>query len=335
VLTCVWRWIALTIIGAAALGGCGTDGADADRDEIVAVVEQLQNDFEVGDVEAICRATSAGVHEQLAASAHGEPASCPVALDRVLLLIEEGLLRSGPPRVSDVSVDGDEAVVSLEAGDGPDVAVPFKRTGDRWRMSNFFGVEALPEAKPFARPAFPVPRSNALPPTDAPVRAFAASGAACPALAASAAGTRGECDSPVSGAHRFDVRTVLGTFPLGRCNLEGKLQIDGRGNVALHDIALPGPSPCNDLVACRDRAGERRPWLGVLRGDPGERLDGRLAMCLDTCVGRFKGPVDVSVEKTPAGWRMTFGDAPVGSGSLALSGSSPVAGMDAIRVRAG
>lgn len=297
--------LALSLVAGAL--GCGDGGGSPEKDAIDKVVTTLQEALETGDVDSVCRLTTPAVHKQFSSSGHGTDAPCFDSFNRVLLMVEEQLLESRKPTVEDVSVDGDDATATLATADGTRFSVPFERRGGRWRLSNFYGSETLPEVEPESPATF---RTG-------------------PATVASLEGTAvtGTESARFRGRYDFDVRTPIGTFTLGSCEVGGILRLDG-DRAAIEEMAVSGDNPCNDLQPCKDRTDTRKtPWTGSLTTeDDGYRGDA--AVCLDTCVGRFRGKAIYEVRRSGESWRLTFQGSPVGSGALAVSGDATLSGFD-------
>ena len=105
----------------------------------------------------------------------------------------------------------------------------------------------------------------------------------------------GGCEARLSAENvRFRVYTPLGSFGLGDCRMSMTARIDGDGAVWLERITASGYSPCGDLRPCSPGGRDAPPWRSrILPDDGAVRM--RVNVCLDTCVGWFEAPVDLSL----------------------------------------
>lgn len=143
--------VAAAVIAAAAvaLASCG----QTEEGRVVAVVEQLQEDFATGDFAAVCEAVTVRTARQIGAFGHGGEAT--ICTRDVLAWMEsddlvagsggDAMKRARKPEVVDVTVgaDGDSATVVLTFGGDP-FEVPMVRVDGEWRLDDFLGASAPP-----------------------------------------------------------------------------------------------------------------------------------------------------------------------------------------------
>jgi hypothetical protein len=122
----------------------------------------------------------------------------------------------------------------------------------------------------------------------------------------------GGCVVEVSGSYvEFDVKTMVGDMDFSRCVMSFTMHVGGSGGVVVDEGKIDGRSPCNDVYPCfTDEA--ILPWRGKIRRVRGDRLELHVDMCLDTCLGRFRGPFVAGLRPTRKGWRIVADHAPVG-----------------------
>lgn len=142
---------------------------------------------------------------------------------------------------------------------------------------------------------------------------------------------RGGCQA---GAYDFDmvlsVRTLFGAVHFGDCIGDFDMRIAADGRFWLDDLSIGGPVPCNDtwpcappeVIAMRKRRievpprTEVPPWRGRLTAASGGGFEGSFGFCVDTCLGRYRGDVDVRMERKDGRWTMRAKSQGVGVGSM-------------------
>jgi hypothetical protein len=147
---------------------------------------------------------------------------------------------------------------------------------------------------------------------------------ACPAIHGDG---RGGCELRATGRDvELGLMAVVGPVFFGSCYFDFTLSVDGSGRTLISDVFVYGTSPCTDgqgcvagPVATGDRAA--LPWPGRLR----ERADGRLVnvvdACFDTCLGRFRGRLELELRHARGGWRAVASRALVGTSGWRVDGS--------------
>ncbi len=119
----------------------------------------------------------------------------------------------------------------------------------------------------------------------------------------------------------MSVLSMVGVAPFAPCGFRFEMRVDARGRFAIDDARITGISPCNDVRPCFGESYEDTvPWRGRLERGDGGSLVARIGMCLDTCMGRFSGPVELGLKRQAEGWRMTADRATVGTSGWELDG---------------
>lgn len=116
------------------------------------------------------------------------------------------------------------------------------------------------------------------------------------------------------------INSVVGKLSLSSCLLKYVMRVDASGRTVLHEMVIDGPSPCNDVRPCYDDE-YLYPLDGriVLAGD-GELIN-VVDMCLDTCLGRFEGPLELLLRGGGTEWRAKADRALVGVSGWEFDGS--------------
>lgn len=122
------------------------------------------------------------------------------------------------------------------------------------------------------------------------------------------------------------VRSMVGDLVFGKCVYPHALRIDGAGRTALDVTKVDGPRPCNDIRPCWSKEPtpfDNQPfltWHGRLRTDPDGSLHNDVDVCLETCMGRFTGTVDMRVTRTGDRARATISNELLGMTGMELDG---------------
>jgi hypothetical protein len=123
----------------------------------------------------------------------------------------------------------------------------------------------------------------------------------------------------VTGEADLTVLSAVQELTFSRCVVEFELLVDGAGRVKVHHLSMLGQRPCNDLDACFVRGFMAPAWDGAIesgRGGPVLRLDA----CLDTCLGRFRGPLEMPLRRERGRLWLDGSRARVGSSGWTLDG---------------
>lgn len=141
----------------------------------------------------------------------------------------------------------------------------------------------------------------------------------CPALERDGAGSwKGGC--LIGGRSQeavFHVLTVMQEIYFSRCFFGFDLRVDGRGRAVISDSSVGGVSPCNDSLGCYRGLSEESkdhpiPWRGRIAPARDGRFPLYLGACMDTCMGKFAGPLELGLRGTPADWRARADGATIG-----------------------
>lgn len=148
----------------------------------------------------------------------------------------------------------------------------------------------------------------------------------CSAIKVAGADSRGGCVVKVFAPRvRFTVLTPVGTIPFATCGVSLTLRFGGSGQIAIDDVGITSfEGPCADAVACVAPVGEdedpRRPWTGEIRGDGNGSMEVNVDACLNTCIGRFQGPLALNLVRAERSWRLRASEAPIGESGFVVDG---------------
>lgn len=115
------------------------------------------------------------------------------------------------------------------------------------------------------------------------------------------------------------IRSVVGDMPFGTCFYSFDMRVDGSGRTYLEEIAVGGPSPCNDMKPCDND--DPKPWRGRIEAAPDGRLSHVVDACFDTCMGQFVGELRLGLERVDGRWTLTADRALTGSSGYQIDGS--------------
>jgi len=313
------RWLTklalggLVAIGAAfAMPACGDDLGP----ELKPALDRALAAFANRDAHALCRSLSKDGLLMIGSSAHEErPVDCPRDVRK--FLAETEAFRAGPrPRVIDTVNDGgDRATAKLQLAGETRVALPFTREGDEWKLDALFGaslslVQAVNYPGATARLAVDGRPARVDAEDSVAVRAADEAGRPlCPDTALDERGlVVGGCEMELA-TDQIDLSVwgPFGVLPYGDCDVFLRLLVDGSGRAWVTDLEVDGWNPCPDTVACRGRDMENVPWAATIEPDDAGRALLRIVnVCLDTCIGRFRGDWDMEMTPTIRGWRLRF-----------------------------
>jgi hypothetical protein len=136
------------------------------------------------------------------------------------------------------------------------------------------------------------------------------------------------------------VRSMVGDLVFGKCVYPHALRIDAAGRTALDIGKVDGPRPCNDIRPCWSKEPtpfDNQPfltWNGQLRTDANGVLHNDVDVCLETCMGRFTGTVDMRMERTADRARATISNELLGMTGMELDGYWNVE-LPGIEIRSG
>jgi hypothetical protein len=155
---------------------------------------------------------------------------------------------------------------------------------------------------------------------------------------------RGGCSGKGNAfAVRMSIRTAFGPMRFGDCALYFQMTLAASGRLWLDDLHVAGSAPCSDSRPCASRTAlaarkasfgpappdKVRPWTGQVVGRAGDGYPVRFYMCIDTCIGRYAGDVEMTLARQGHGWRLRARSAGVGDGGLELDGDIDISGLRA------
>jgi hypothetical protein len=120
----------------------------------------------------------------------------------------------------------------------------------------------------------------------------------------------------------FAVLSSFGPISFARCTFATNLLIGPSGEVWLDNLTVLDlvSGPCPDIVPCLSGDG-KKPWRGSLEPAGPGRFGLRVHACLESCVGRFEGRVELQMRREAGDWRLAADKAPVGDSGLRIDGN--------------
>jgi hypothetical protein len=337
--------VVLVPLAAVLVGGlpaCG--GGDPTVEERArAAVEELQEAYRDRHLGDVCARLTRAAQLHVGDAAHDAPTTCGADMQALVRMIEEGRREAGsdrglstarvppraPPEIDAVAVRGRNATAIVRQAHGAVARVPLTERGGEWRIDALYGgmPAAFQEDKFPARsqkrrppPGKPPPADTELPP-GGEVAVTDRKGP-CPPIV----GARTE---RVSGGCRFEavaadtdsyVLSAVEELVFGRCDFVFDVHVDARGRVAMQGADMGGFPPCSDVTQCFERRrGRTRPWPGRIVPD-GDGLMLKATICLDSCLGRFEGRVDMRLRRAGGTWRVVMSDESIGTSGWKLDG---------------
>jgi hypothetical protein len=130
---------------------------------------------------------------------------------------------------------------------------------------------------------------------------------------------------------RLTIGTAFGGFTFGTCELAYRVLVDRKGHTWTDSVVFRGPrnvnNGCSDVGACEDAANDPLPWRGRVSVVRDGRFVHRMDVCLDTCIGRYVGPLEVTLSRHGRGWRATAANVGIGRSGLRLDGRLALGGQ--------
>jgi hypothetical protein len=301
-------WAAAVAMTAAtsALAACG---GESEQDRVRAAVLDLQRAYADDQPRRACLLLTFDAQREAGDAAHGRAGLCPGDVRRAW-----GYLRGSTPAayatappVTAVAVDGDRATATIAPARGMRADVPLRREDGSWRVDSFFGAR---ERDAWSGAPRPPGRERGW---------RAGDRLSCPPVSVGDdRRIRGGCTAIVHGGISLVVRTVFATSVLARCSYRLVVRVDGHGRTWTKPLSFSNEGACGDVVFCTDDRGERVAWTGQLRRERGG-LRHHVDLCLDTCIGSFAGPMEMTGHAGPRGrLELTSLNAEIGRGGLEL-----------------
>lgn len=321
------RTLAWALAAAGATLAFATCGGDDPRADVEAAVADAMAAFEARDAEALCKMLAPTAREMIGRSAHGgPPLECPTDI-RNFFALNDSYRGGQPPRIEDVTTDGDESHATLRLPGETDVTIPLSEAGGRWRLDglidarlSYYMAVGTPRAdRILAPPTPPPPRADA---GSATVRAARRGDEPCPESDMSDYPLiDSRCEVVVVGRGlKIRAWTAFGVWRLAECDIVLEASFDGPGRAWITELSITGDSPCTDFGRCQDKERRDVPWASSAEATAGGTI--RLHVpdaCLDTCVGLFEGGWDIDLAGGANGWRGRF-VSPLGSTGLRIDG---------------
>jgi hypothetical protein len=297
--------------------GCGSSGDDGERDAIETRLTSLQSAFAANSPERVCRHLTERAVQLISWMAHEVSADCPAAVKRIRTWMGNGEREvvGARPKLTDVEVKGRQATATVERPDSAPYSVRFAEAKTGWKLDGVFdaGTSTFQEHSN-------VPFDSGPPPE--------------PADADADEGTPVEPTRPaeievVDAPVNISVLNLFGRMPLSRCTLHMTLEIDASGATRTDDFYVGGENACGDIRGCDSNEMNSRhaAWTGRIERAPDGALQHRFDdVCLDTCVGMYRGSWTVGLERTAKGWRLRSDGQMVGRTGWIFDGSMPARG---------
>jgi len=139
------------------------------------------------------------------------------------------------------------------------------------------------------------------------------------------------------------IRTVFSRMRFGNCGFDFDFTLGADGRVWMDDLKIGGASPCSDLRPCASRAvlalrklgfgpaprDKVRPWTGRVLSRAADGYNLRFRMCVDTCLGRYAGDIDMTLVRDGDGWLMRAESAGVGDTGFEIDGEIKIPALRA------
>jgi hypothetical protein len=333
------------VIGIAA-AGCSAGCGKSDEEKIRTTLADLQSALVERDVEAACALTTSGAHRRVGEVGHSSPTTCPQDIRRFTrsLIVTPDDPRRLTPTVGAVTVKGDRAAATLLLNDRTFSDVPLVKNGDGWKVDALFGdlerdsrigtgadADRAVEVRrgrgtngandrpvcPSLREHPPIEDSDGKPRPGYPPR------------------YSGGCLMRASGELTLYSLNVAEDMRFGRCEISFTLRVSGTGDVTVEDYVVDGTTPCNDAETCVTTADVPFAWRGRITARVNGKPRLHLAICLDTCMGRFAGPATIDLsQNADSTWRADATNVHVGrSGWRFADGSWRLRSLQPIDIR--
>lgn len=274
-------------------------------------IKRLRQAFLDDDVAGLCELMTKSAKVGAGTAVHSTPTTCTRDVRRLFNTIEKGngWEYKGQPRVTGLSLDGNDATVLMSLGQAL-AEVPMAKVDGQWKLDSFFGTRRE-HARRFAATARGRPFPAAVPADalgDTTVKVRDAAGSPCPALSDQEfPQVSGGCEVHAASSipAQLAVLTPLGYFAFEKCSISYRVLADRAGRTWTDTFDATGhpDSACGDVNACFDKDGTLVPWKGRLRSDGEGGFIHRMNACVNTCVGSFTGDLVIRMRPQGKGWR--------------------------------
>jgi hypothetical protein len=132
--------VAVALAAVTAMSGCGSDPG-SDRDQIRAVLADVQEGYDDGDLARVCDGLTAAARRHVISVAHEATGTCA----RNLRIVQRAIAakRGQPPAVTrkvvGIRISGDTATATLDFGGGSSGEVPLSREDGKWKVNGLYG----------------------------------------------------------------------------------------------------------------------------------------------------------------------------------------------------
>jgi hypothetical protein len=128
------------------------------------------------------------------------------------------------------------------------------------------------------------------------------------------------------------VHSMVGDFDFSSCTVNFDLRLDRHGRALMEHFNILGRSPCNDARPCFTETAYL-PIHGRVRAVGPKGLVLAADMCLDTCLGRFRGGFVFAIARSGNAWRLNAERAPIGDSGWEIDGGWDLETPSALEIR--
>jgi hypothetical protein len=335
------RLAAMTsVVAVAAIAACGSENEERsprqDRQDVRAAFAELRAALADRDPNRACAEVSEATGRQAGSTGHLRPTACSRDMRKLFASVDGPGSggRAVRPRVDEIALDGERAVVVADFGHDATGAFPFLREDGEWRLDSLYGHTATavyPMGTPVPGIGVLSKREAYGPRLGGAPAAVRNEGRRCTALTVGELEARGGCRATTdTGPVRFRLRTLVADGRFADCYLKFTVRLSGAGELAIDDIQVSYTkvdTACGDIRECQLEAKQPPgeipargvPWQGRLRATA-SGLRAEVGACFETCAGRFEGGLRLALRRDERGWQLVARDAGVGRSGFQLSG---------------
>lgn len=333
--------------GIVACGDSGGGGGDSEEDRIESTIEGLQEAFIDNDGKKACEHVTKRAVTLVGVMAHQTPATCVLEMEKIFQWLRGDPRNPGEPQdpqpdLIEADIRGTRAMAIVQADGHAPVEVPFVKSRGEWKLDSVFGTEvaSLQDSSGMYRPALVTAdeESARQPVAAADVKATDGGKPCPPVKVAKSRLLGGGCVLAAKGKMHMGVVSLFGTWRFGKpCRTRFHVHVDGRGRAWVDAFSAAGPSPCPDVYGCGETAGGGVPipWRGRIESasDESARLVIKRA-CLDTCLGLYRGKLELGLVKTADGWRVETEQSTLGKSGWQIFDEVPAAAPNDLEMKA-